>query len=76
MHEGDEHTLYLSQLRLAEVLAWGNTEAAVEMAKQALLTYERHPDSERNHIIILDYIGTYASQLDYNGGGTFAEARE
>lgn len=76
VHEGDEHTLYLSQLRLAEVLAWGNTEAAVEMAKQALLTYERHPDSERNHIIILDYIGTYASQLDYNGGGTFAEARE
>lgn len=73
--ESDEHTLYLSQLRLAEVLSWGNTEAAVEMAKQALQTYERHPDSERNHIIILDYIGTYASQRDYNAGGTFAEAR-
>ena len=72
--ENDLHTLYLAQLRLAESLAWGNTEAALSTAKQALETYERYPDSERNHIILLDYIGTYASQLAYNTDGSFDEA--
>ena len=72
--EGDLHTLYLSQLRLAESLSWGNTEGALDMSKQALATYERHPDSERNHVIILDYIGTYASQLAYNNDTSFDEA--
>ena len=70
----DLHTLYLSQLRLAESLAWGNTEGALDMAKEALATYERRPDSERNHIIILDYIGTYASQLAFNNDTPFDEA--
>ena len=40
---GDLHTLYLAQLQLAQSLAWGNTEAALDMARQALATYERHP---------------------------------
>lgn len=73
---GDFHTLYLAQLQLAQFLAWGNTEAALDMARQALNTYERHPDSERNHIIILDYIGTYASQLAFNTDGSFGEAQD
>lgn len=72
--EDDLHTLYLAQLRLAESLAWGNSEAALATAKQALDTYARRPDSERNHIIILDYIGTYASQLAYNTNGNYDEA--
>ena len=72
--EDDLHTLYLAQLRLAESLAWGNSAAALSMAKQALATYERRPDSERNHIIILDCIGTYASQLAFNEDGSFDEA--
>ena len=70
----DLHTLYLAQSRLAESLAWGNSEAALAMAKQALATYERRPDDERNHIILLDYIGTYASQLAFNTDGSFDEA--
>ena len=72
--EGDLHTRYLAELRLAESLAWGNSAAALELSKQALATYERHPDSERNHIIILDYIGTYASQLAFNEDGSFDDA--
>lgn len=72
--DGDLHTLYLAQLRLAESLSWGNSQAALDTAKAALQTYERQPDSERNHIIILDYIGTYASQLAYNTDGSYDEA--
>ena len=72
--EGDLHTLYLARQRLAESLAWSNTEAALAQAKAALATYERHPDSERNHIILLDYIGTYASQLAFNTNGSYDEA--
>ena len=72
--ECDLHTRYLSELRLAESLAWGNTAAALDLAKQALATYQRHPDSERNHIIILDNIGTYASQQAFNEDGPFDEA--
>ena len=70
----DLHTLYLAQLRLAESMAQGNSEAAFDMARQALATYERRPDSERNHIIILDYIGTYASQVAFNTDGSFVQA--
>ena len=72
--EKDLHTLYLAQLRLAESLSWGNTQGALNMAKQALDTYQRRPDSPRNHVIILDYIGTYASQLAYNNDCSFDEA--
>lgn len=72
--EDDNHTLYLAQLRLAESLAWGNSTEALAMAKQALESYERKPDSPRNLIIILDYIGTYASQVAFNDDGSFDEA--
>ncbi len=72
--EGDLHTRYLAELRLAESLVWGNTEAGLVMAKQALQTFDRHPDDQRNHVIILDYIGTYASQLAYNNDAPFDEA--
>ena len=72
--EKDLHSLYLAQLRLAESLAWGNSQEALDMAKEALKTYERCQDSERNHILILDYIGTYASQLAFNNEGSFDEA--
>lgn len=72
--EGDLHTLYLAQLRLAESLAQANPRAALDKAKQALATYERRPDSPRNHIIILDYIGTYASQVAFTEDGPFDEA--
>ena len=64
--EGDLHTVYLSQLRLAECLSWGDAAGALQMAREALLTYERRPDNARNYIIILDYIATYASQQAYN----------
>ena len=70
----DLHTLYLSQLQMAELLAWGNTDSALSMARQALATYQRRPDSERNHIILLDYIGTYASQKAFNTDGSFDQA--
>ena len=72
--EGDLHTLYLSQMQLAKSLSWSNTNAALDMARQALSTYQRRPDSERNHIILLDYIGTYAGQLAYNNDTSFDEA--
>lgn len=72
--ENDLHTLYLAQLRLAESLAWGNSEEALSMAKQALATYRQCNDSPRNHIIIIDYIGTYASQLAFNTDGSYDEA--
>lgn len=74
--EDDNHTLYLAQLRLAESLAWGNSAEALATAKQALKSYERKPDSPRNLIIILDYIGTYASQVAFNGDENFDEALE
>ena len=72
--ENDNHTLYLAQLRLAESLAQANPQAALATAKQALATYERRPDSPRNQIIILDYLGTYASQVAFNDDGSFDEA--
>ena len=72
--EQDSHTLYLAQLQLAQSMAWSNTAAALRMAKKALATYERMPDSERNHIILLDYVGTYSSQLAFNDDAPFDEA--
>lgn len=72
--EEDLHTLYLSQMQMAKSLSWSNTEAALDMAHQALATYQRHPDNERNHVILLDYIGTYAGQLAYNNDTSFDEA--
>lgn len=72
--EEDTHTLYLAQLKLAQQLAWGNTADALEMAKAALHTYEAAPDSRRNHIILLDYVGTYAGQLAYTTETSYDEA--
>jgi len=72
--EKDWHTMYLAQQRLAESLAWGNSRAALEMAKQALATYERYPDDERNHVMLLDYAGTYASQVAFHENTDFTEA--
>lgn len=72
--EDDLHTLYLAQLGLAQCLSWGDTEGALRMARRALETYEHQPDNARNYIIILDYIGTYASQLAYNTDAPFDEA--
>ena len=72
--DGDLHTMYLAQLQLAQSLSWGNAQGALDMAKQALATYRRKPDNERNLIIILDYVGTYASQCAYNEDKSIDEA--
>ena len=72
--EDDLHTSYLAQLQLAQLLAEGNSASALEMARQALQTYERRPDNERNHIILLDYVATYASQLAFDEESSFDEA--
>jgi len=72
--EGDLHTMYLAQLQLAQSLSWGNSRAAFDMARKALQTYRLRPDDRRNLIIILDYLGTYASQCAYNEDGPFDEA--
>ena len=72
--ENDLHTMYLAQLQLAQSLSWGNAKGALDMAKQALHTYEQKPDNERNLIIILDYISTFASQCAYNNDSGFDEA--
>ena len=70
----DSHTLYLAQLQIAQLMADGNVAAATDMAREALATYERHPDSERNHIILLDYVATYASQVAFNDDLPFDDA--
>ena len=36
--------------------------------------YERHPDDERNYVILLDYAGTYAAQVAYAKEESFDEA--
>lgn len=73
-NEADWHTQYIALQRLAESLSWSNTAEALRMAKQAVSIYEAHPDDERNHIILLDCAGTYASQLAYNTDGSYDEA--
>ena len=62
----DWHTCYIAHQRLAESLSWSNTSEALRLMKRAIDIYEQHPDNERNHIILLDFAGTYASQLAYN----------
>ncbi|MBP5339665.1 MAG: hypothetical protein J6Z14_10275 [Prevotella sp.] len=61
----DWHTNYIAYQRLAEALSQGNPEEALRLMKQALAVYEQHPDDERNHVILLDYAGTYAAQAAY-----------
>jgi len=70
----DWHTCYIACQRLAESLSWSNTEEALRMAKKAIDVYERHPDDERNHAILLDCAGTYAAQLAYINEGSFDDA--
>jgi len=72
--EGDWHTCYIACQRLAQSLSWSNTEEALTLAKKAVSVYEQHPDGERNHIILLDFAGTYAAQLAYNTEGNGDEA--
>jgi len=63
---GDWHTCYIACQRLAQSLSWSNTREALQLARKAVEVYELHPDDERNHIILLDFAGTYAAQLAYN----------
>ncbi len=70
----DWHTYYILCQRLAEALSQGNPEEALRLMKQALTIYEQHPDDERNHVILLDYAGTYVAQVAYTKEESFDEA--
>ena len=61
----DWHTYYIAYQRLAEALSQGNPEEALRLMKKALSVYEQHPDDKRNYVILLDYAGTYASQVAF-----------
>ena len=61
----DWHTNYIAYQRLAEALSQSNPEEALQLMKKALTIYEQHPDDERNHVILLDYAGTYAAQVAF-----------
>ena len=71
---GDWHTSYIAYQRLAEALSQSNPKESLRLMKQALAIYEQHPDDERNHVILLDYAGTYATQVAYDEEGSFDEA--
>ena len=70
----DWHTYYIAYQRLADALSQSNPEEALRLMKKALTIYEQHPDDERNRVILLDYAGTYASQVAYTTEGSFDEA--
>ena len=70
----DWHTYYIAYQRLASSLSQSNPEEALRLMKKALTIYEQHPDDERNHVILLDYAGTYASQVAYTTEGSYDEA--
>ena len=70
----DWHTNYIAHQRLAEALSQSNPEEALRLMKQALTVYEQHPDDERNHVMLLDYAGTYAAQVAFTKEGPFDEA--
>ena len=70
----DWHTNYIAYQRLAEALSQSNPEEALQLMKQALAIYEQHPDNERNHVLLLDYTGTYAAQVAFITEGPFDEA--
>ena len=70
----DWHTDYIAHQRLAEALSQSNPEEALRLMKQALTVYEQHPDDEHNYVILLDYAGTFASQVAYINEGAFDEA--
>ena len=62
LREADYHTRYLAQWQLAQAAMQSDPFAALGMAREALATYESHPDDERNHIILLDAVGTCAAR--------------
>ena len=70
----DWHTHYIAYQRLASSLSQGNPEEALQLMKQALAIYEQHPDDEHNYVNLLDYAGTYASQVAYTTDGPYDEA--
>ena len=70
----DWHTNYIAHQRLAGALSQGNPEEALRLMKQALTVYEQHPDDERNHVMLLDYAGTYAAQVAFTKEGPYDEA--
>ena len=70
----DWHTYYISYQRLAEALSQSNPKEALQLMKKALTIYEQHPDNERNHVILLDYTGTYAAQVAFIEKGSYDEA--
>jgi len=72
----DWHTHYIAHQRLALSLSQSNPEEALRLMKLALTSYEQHPDDERNHCLLLDFAGTYASQVAFTTEGSFDEALE
>ena len=70
----DWHTYYIAYQRLASSLSQSNPEEALQLMKKSLTVYEQHPDNERNHVILLDYTGTYAAQVAFLNEGSFDEA--
>ena len=70
----DWHTHYIAYQRLALSLSQSNPEEALRLIKKALTVYEQHPDEERNHVILLDYAGTYAAQVAFTKESSFDEA--
>lgn len=70
----DWHTNYIACQRLAQALSQSNPEEALRLMKKALTVYEQHPDDERNYVMLLDYAGTYASQVAFAEEGSYDEA--
>ena len=70
----DWHTNYIAYQRLASSISQSNPEEAVQLMKKALTVYEQHPDDERNHVMLLDYAGTYAAQVAFNTEQSYDEA--
>ena len=70
----DWHTYYIFCQRLASSLSQSNPDEGLRLMKRALNIYERHPDDERNYVILLDYAGTYAAQVAYAKEESFDEA--
>ena len=70
----DWHTNYIAYQRLARALSESNPEEALRLMKKALTVYEQHPDNERNYVMLLDYAGTYASQVAFAKEDSYDEA--
>ncbi len=70
----DWHTYYIAYQRLAVALSQSSPDEALQLMKKALTAYEQHPDDERNHVILLDYAGTYAAQVAFINEESFDES--